>query len=219
MENNVIKRQVEALEGLYNHFNERLFEGRLPSIALTIQSKGRKNAYGWCTVNEVWEQQEKVTPNIEEGEVTNVEVKNFHEINMSAEHMNRGVYDVTSTLLHEMVHLSNLCKGIKDCNPKTQNHNAKFKEEAERIGFQVEKVEKRGWARTILTPELEKMIDEVVVIDVFNAARVNIAPPTKKKKETKAKLTYICGCGNELKTTKDLNLICGDCNEEYKKYE
>ena len=72
MENNIIKRQTEALEGLYNHFNEKLFEGRLPSIALTIQSKGRKNVLGWCTTGQIWQQQEKV------------DVRDFYEINMPA---------------------------------------------------------------------------------------------------------------------------------------
>lgn len=216
MENNIIKRQTEALEGIYNHFNQKLFDGRLPSIALTIQSKGRKNAYGWCTTGQVWQQQEKIN----DGEETKVDVKDFYEINMSAEHMNRGVYDVTCTLLHEMVHLSNLCKGINDCNPKTQNHNTKFKEEAERIGLAVEKVEKRGWARTSLTPQLEEEIDRIVEIDVFNAARVNIEAPQKKKKVSKTRITYCCKtCGTEFKSSKDLNLFCGDCEQPFIKYE
>lgn len=216
MENNIIKRQTEALEGLYNHFNEKLFEGRLPSIALTIQTKGRKNAYGWCTTGQIWQQQEKIQNENEE----KVDVRDFYEINMSAEYMNRGVHDVTCTLLHEMVHLSNLCKGIKDCNPKTQNHNTKFKEEAERIGLIVEKVEKRGWAYTKLSPQLKEEISQLVKVDVFNAARINIAPPEKKKREVKPKITYVCGgCGTEFKSTKDMNLYCGDCNEPFKRFE
>lgn len=215
MENNIIKKQTEALEGLYNHFNEKSFEGKLPSIALTIQTKGRKNAYGWCTVGRVWQQQEKIVNDGEE----KIKIKDFFEINMAAEYMNRGVYDIAATLIHEMVHLSNLCKGIKDCNPKTQNHNKHFKEEAERVGLIVEKVEKRGWSQTSLSPELEKEIDELVKVDVFNVARVNIEQPEKKKREPKAKITYICGCGTEFKSTKDLNLICADCNEEFKKFE
>lgn len=215
MENNIIKKQTEALEGLYNHFNAKLFEGRLPSIALTIQTKGRKNAYGWCTLGQVWQQQEK----IKNGDEEKIDVKDFYEINMSAEYMNRGAYDVTSTLLHEMVHLSNLCRGIKDCNPKTQNHNTNFKEEAERIGLIVEKVEKRGWAYTELSPQLKDEIDELVKINVFNAARVNVESPEKKKRQAKPKITYVCGCGTQFKSVKDMNLICGDCNEPFKRYE
>lgn len=215
MENNIIKKQTEALEGLYNHFNQKYFEGKLPSIALTIQTKGRKEVYGWCTVGQVWQQQEKVV----EGEKEKISVKDFFEINLAAEHMNRGVYDVTATLIHEMVHLSNLCKGIKDCNPKTQNHNKHFKEEAERVGLIVEKVEKRGWARTSLSPELENEINELVEVDVFNAARVNLEQPQKKRKASKPKITYMCKCGTEFKSTKDLNLICADCNELFEKFE
>ena len=206
MENNIIKQQTVALEELFNYYNEKLFEGKLPSVALTIQSRGRQNCYGWCSVGERW---------ICKKDDENEGIQNkWYEINLSAEYMDRGIELVSSTLIHEMVHLSNLVNGIVDCNPKTQNHNKFFKELAEKVGMIVERVERRGWATTFLSDNLKSIVKESNVEDVFKAARIE---PDREDKEREKKPVnkYICGCGVVMKSTKELDIICGKCMERF----
>lgn len=201
MENNIIKEQTLALEELYNFFNEELFDGSLPSIALTIQTQGRKNCYGWCSIGERW-----ATSDNENSD------NKWYEINLSAEYMDRGINDTSSTLIHEMVHLQNSINGINDCNPKTQNHNKAFKESAERVGLVVEKIDRKGWARTSLSPELQELVIKSNVGDVFKAARM-IAETSERTKKPINK--YACDCGVVMKSTKELNLICGKCMSKF----
>lgn len=203
--NNILQRQTEILCVMYRDFNVALFENSLDDVAITIQSKGRRNCYGWFTLDKVWSG-ESSNENRDEG--------TYNEINISAEHMNRGIYEVAGTLIHEMVHYCNFKNGIKDSNPKTGNHNKDFKELAEKVGLVVEKSEKHGYSTTYLSDELKKKIDEFNYIDCFNVARIS-ATKEKEKKEKKPQKKYRCGCGVEIKTTKELEIICARCNEKF----
>lgn len=205
MENNIIKQQTLALEGLYNFFNKELFEESLPSIALTIQTQGRKNCYGWCSVGERW-----IATKTKDSSGNTV--AKWYEINLSAEYMDRGIEDTSSTLIHEMVHLQNIINGINDCNPKTQNHNKFFKESAEKVGLIVEKVDRRGWARTSLSDRLKELIKDSNVENVFNVARIT---PESIEREKKPVNKYVCECGVIMKSTKELNIICGKCMSQF----
>lgn len=200
MENNIIKEQTLALEGLFNHFNKELFNGELPAVALTIQSQGRKNCYGWCSVGERWVCEKE-----------NETIK-WYEINLSAEYMDRGIELVSATLIHEMVHLWNGFNGIMDCNPKTQNHNKHFKEKAEEVGLIVEKMDRRGWASTSLSEQLVECIKASNIEDVFKAARITVEVEARKKKPVNK---YVCSCGVTMKTRKELDIICGKCMERF----
>lgn len=200
MENNIIKQQTIALELLFDYFNHKLFGRELPAVALTIQSQGRKNCYGWCSVGERWVCKE-----------LDLVVK-WYEINLSAEYMDRGIEQVSATLIHEMVHLWNGINGINDCNPKTQNHNKHFKTKAEEVGLVVEKMDKKGWAITYLSDSLKELIKESKIEDVFNCSRM-VAEKVEKEKKPVNK--YVCGCGIVMKSTKELDIICGKCMERF----
>lgn len=200
MENNIIKEQTLALEGLYTYFNKELFNGELPAVALTIQTQGRKNCYGWCSVGERWICKE-----------ADIESK-WYEINLSAEHMDRGIELVSATLIHEMVHLWNGINGIVDCNPKTQNHNKLFKDKAGQVGLIVEKMDRKGWAKTSLSEKLVECVKNSNIDDVFKAARMMVEVQEKEKKPVNK---YVCGCGIVMKSTKELDIICGKCMERF----
>lgn len=200
MKNNIIKQQTLALEGLYSYFNKELFKDELPAVALTIQTQGRKNCYGWCSVGERWE--------CKEADLVN----RWYEINLSAEYMDRGIELVSSTLIHEMVHLWNGINGINDCNPKTQNHNKHFKEKAEQVGLIVEKMDRKGWAKTSLSDKLIQLVKDSGIEDVFKAARMMAK---KEEKEKKPVNKYVCSCGIVMKSTKELDIICGKCMERF----
>lgn len=200
MENNIIKQQTLALEGLYIYFNKELFNDSLPAVALTIQTQGRKNCYGWCSVGERWECKELEWAN------------KWYEINLSAEHMDRGIELISATLIHEMVHLWNGINGIDDCNPKTQNHNNSFKSKAEEVGLVVEKVDRKGWASTHLSDRLIELVKSSEIEDVFKTARITAEKVDREKKPVNK---YVCGCGIIMKSTKELDIICGKCMEKF----
>ena len=200
MENNIIKQQTEALELLFDYFNHKLFNSELPAVALTIQSQGRKSCYGWCSVGERWECKD-----------LDLRIK-WYEINLSAEYMDRGIEPVSATLIHEMVHLWNGINGINDCNPKTQNHNKNFKAKAEEVGLIVEKMDKKGWATTYLSESLKELIKASGIEDVFNCSRM---AAEKVEREKKPVNKYVCGCGIVMKSTKELDIICGKCMERF----
>lgn len=74
----------------------------------------------------------------------------LHEVVVVAEHLDRTAEDIFETLVHEAAHALNFARGVHDCSPTSQYHNAKFKETAEELGLEVAKVPNYGWAYTVL---------------------------------------------------------------------
>jgi hypothetical protein len=112
----------------------------LPLPVITIQG-GRRDALGWFA-RSCWESRD--------GAILN-------EINFVPEHLNREVFDIAETLVHELTHLANFVAGIRDCS-SNQYHNARFRERALSIGLTCARVEPFGWAKTGMTAELRKRI-------------------------------------------------------------
>ena len=212
----MLKQQIEVLEICFDYFNEKLFNSLLPIPMITIQSRGKDNCYGWCTVDQVWYKGENSDNDDNENtnEQNELQSENFYEINFSAEYLNRKFNDLMETLLHEMVHLSNITQGIDDCS-KRQFHNENFKNEAERIGLRVEKVKKFGWTDTHLTEELIMLIDELKVPkDIFVYARAD--KPVKKVTKQNTKIKLVCPkCSTKITAEDEIRVMCVDCDCEY----
>lgn len=197
------KLVISELHRAFKLFNENLFNGELPEPAILIQSRGNKKlTLGWCTVKQVWK-----------NELTKEE---RYEINLVAEGLNRGIYPVMTTLLHEMVHLHNLVNNIKDVSRGNTYHNMKFKKVAEAHGLLVEHADKIGWSLSKLQGLTMDLIDMNHFDEaVFSFGRIDLdfddaGKPRKKKKTSSRK--YICpNCGGTVRTSKDMNILCGDC--------
>lgn len=196
---------IEELHRAFNLFNKELFNGVLPEPAILVQSRGNKKlCLGWCTVNKVWK-----------NEITQEEK---YEINLVAEGLNRGIYPVMATLLHEMVHLHNLVMGIKDTSRGNTYHNMKFKQTAEQFGLMIEHADKIGWSLTSLQSSTMDLIDSARFNeDIFKFARrqsgLEKDKPRKKVKSSIRK--YVCPtCGCIIRASKLVNVICGDCLEQ-----
>jgi len=145
----------KVLTDAYNHFNTRFAESKLKDALITVQSVGRKRAYGWFAQN-AWRDKDN---------------KSFHEINIGAEHFKRSNEDIFETLLHEMAHLWNHQNGIDDCTP-TQYHKKTFAEAAKRFGLSCEKMGRFGYAKTGLTPISSEAIKALnLADDVFGIFR------------------------------------------------
>lgn len=215
-----IKNNSQAsayLEKIYNTLNLDFFSGELEVPVITIQSNVR--AYGHVTVDKVWKDSEI----------------NRYELNLGAEYLNRPIKNVVSTLLHEMTHIYNLMHNIQDTSRAGKYHNKRFKEKAESVGLLISHHERYGWTITNPSEELIVYIQEHKWEDIplFRSSGMPdlAAPPPssdsddpentgepqsgQKIKKPSSTRKYICpACGQSIRATKVVNIICGDCNKK-----
>jgi hypothetical protein len=181
-----LERAFDELKDLFP--NKDKFE--MPII--TVQSQGRKSAFGWFCENKWQDEWEK---------------RQRPEINISAEYLSRPILDIIQTLIHEMTHYSNNLDGIKDCSPN-QYHNKKFAIRCQEIGL-IAKSGYRGWSNTELSPELrERILSLDIREDAFALFRDG---ETKRKAPTKLN-KWRCGCTNARVAT-DFAATCLKCNQ------
>lgn len=202
---------IELHEAFYN-FNKKLFSNMLPEPAILIQNKGnKKNLLGWCSISPIW--------------YNNVENEKKYEINIVAEYLNRDKYEIMSTLLHEMIHLHNMVNGIKDTTRNYTYHNKNFKYGAEAHGLIVTHDKRLGWSFTKLSESTKRLVDSFdIKEEAFYLARKDFSitgSPIRwddegeeiKKKSSSKK--YVCpSCGIIVRATKDVNILCIDCDDE-----
>jgi len=186
-----------------SYFQKNVNEGA--RVLVTIQTRGKHQAYGWCSTAELWRD--------EEG--------GAYEINLSAEFTDRPLSDTLQTLIHEMVHLKNIMEKIQDCSRKGTYHNKRFKAGAEAVGLEVEESKKYGWAHTKLSDallvRLQAMFEELD--HPMAIARKEISG-MKAKAKKKEQYQYTCPtCGITFKAAVNANLTCTDCEEEMDKEE
>lgn len=204
-------RTAGYLEKIFRTLNADWFDGELEEPIITIQSTPR--AYGHVTVSKTWKRKDDWR----------------HELNLGAETLNRPIEEVVSTVMHEMVHLYNIAHGVQDCSRGGTYHNKKFRDEAQRRGLVIEHHPTYGW--TITRPS-EELIDYIITQGwndiAINRGRGIWTPPasggskagnggtepgTTPKKSSTRKL--ICPkCGQSVRATKTVNIICGDCMEK-----
>ena len=122
--------EYSSLDLAYDHFNARLFAGRLPPALITV-TRAVKNAHGYF-----WGKRFAARANGAE---------RLDEIGLNPDTMDRPVADVLSTLVHEMVHLWQLHHGKPSRN---SYHNAEFAREMERVGLMPSATGAPGGKRT-----------------------------------------------------------------------
>lgn len=209
----MLSEHNKFLEQAYQILNMVYFEDSLPEAVITIQSSQR--AYGHITVGKVWQDS----------------WDSYHEINLSAEYLNRACSAIISTLLHEMCHLYAMENNIKDTSNNYRYHNKKFKEIAEKRDLKISYHESIGWSVTEPTEKLMETIKKYHLdspIEYVRKGAYDLADGendnganggdgltgTKGKKPKKKSSTrkYICPkCGNSVRATKDVNIACLDC--------
>lgn len=204
-------RTAGYLEKMFRALNQDFFGGELEEPIITIQSTPR--VYGHVTIGKTWKRKEDWR----------------HELNLGAETLERPIEAITATMVHEMVHLYNIAHEIQDCSRGGLYHNKRFRDEAERRGLVISHHEKYGWSTT---EPSEKLIDYIIGQGWTEIAMnrgygwtpppsaggkagaggqgAGTAPP--KKSSTRK---YICPkCGQRIRATKTVNIICGDCMEQ-----
>ena len=98
-----ISEIVRKTEEMFDLFNEHFYEGELNHPAITVSPDGGRGAYGWCSINEIW----------------NASGEKYREINLCAEYLDRPIFELAATLLHEMAHLYNLMYSIQNVTTKS----------------------------------------------------------------------------------------------------
>lgn len=190
---------VAYLGKLYDFANAKLFGDELVKPVITIQRDERNKTNGWWSVQKVWKE--------------NAEDEGEHELNMTAQQLNRPINEIAATLIHEMCHQYASINKMQDCSRSGQYHNKLFKKIAETHGLKVECVDKIGWSHTELTDTTAAMIADFVK---DNPPTVIYRLPVMKGQIVKTSSTrkYLCPiCGQSVRATKVVNIICADCDE------
>lgn len=198
-------RTAGYLEKMFRALNADSFGGEIDEPIITL--KKTPAAYGHVTVSETW---------LVKGE-------GVKELNISTNYLRRPIEEIVATMLHEMTHLYNMQKGVKDTSRGYSYHNEKFRDEAQKHMISIEKDDKYGWTITKPTDELLEYILEkgwseidmnegIDLADLFGGMGKGGKPtPTKGKSNSRK---YQCPkCKMSVRATKTVNIMCGDCNE------
>ena len=202
-------RTAGYLEKIFRSLNADWFSGELEEPIITIQSTPR--AYGHVTVAKTWKRKDE----------------DRHELNLGAETLNRPIEEVVATIMHEMVHLYNIANGVQDCSRGGTYHNKRFRDEAERRGLNISHHPTYGWTITEPAEELvEYILDQGWSEISMNRGNGWTPPPSgapktgnggsgtvMPKKSSTRKLQCPC-CGNSVRATKVVRIMCMDCNEQ-----
>ncbi len=206
-----IQSAIDELQRMFKFLNNKYFNGELERPVITILTDITSGAYGWISVNKVWSSKDNSW---------------FREINLCAEHLNRPVELVITTLMHEMCHLLNIQRGVQDCSRKGRYHNQHFKEVAEARGLFVEKTAASGFNKTTPTPEFTELVKSHCRGGCFKLERAKTyrdgTPKVTKtggdgrektvSRSKQSSRKYICPvCGLTVRATKEVNIKCGDC--------
>nr|DAH15917.1 MAG TPA: SprT-like family [Bacteriophage sp.] len=184
---------ITALENIFDKLNALYFEGALPRPVITVQTTPK--AYGHCSTKKIWKS----------------ENEGMYEINLGAEFINRPKESTCATLLHEMVHLYCTENELADTCQNGRYHNKTFKAECEARDLAVEYDRANGYAHTAPTDAFKAKLAEAGIDLSVRFAR--IMQKTKAKAEREKAHRYVCPiCGQEVRTTAELSLICGHCN-------
>lgn len=190
---------TQSLHDLYDAANARFYGGHLPPVALTIQTKGKMNAYGWCSADERWRDEP--------------EREKLREVNISAEYLARPFDDVLGTLLHEMVHVYHFHNGISGVSRGGRYHNVQFRDDANARGLQMEKHPTHGWTLTYLSDSgrafLYEQMEHAAAFRLFRN-EATTTPGTRRKPTWKHTCT---SCGLVARTNVQATLRCEACDE------
>ena len=205
-------RVTQYLNKVFKLINSEYFDNELEMPTITIQST--VGAYGHVTTSKVWK--------TESGKAS-------YELNIGADYLDRPIENIVATLIHEGCHLYAMQNGIKDTSNRGVYHNKRFKALAEDRGLIIEKHSRYGW--TITTPSeatinfcIDNDLQEVLITrhtgitftGVGTGKNGNGTPvkPTAPKKGNSIKWICPC-CGAIVRSTKILNIVCGDCHEKF----
>lgn len=224
----ITKKQFTTLNDLFDYYNEMLFNGELKNCLVNMSR--HKGAHGFFAP-ERWKEST-------EGEIV-------HEISLNPDTMNRTPKEWQSTLVHEMVHLwqeqtGNTERrgyhGKKFANKMElvgliASHNGRLG--GRRTGQSMTHyVQENGPFEIAFNAIEETQLEGLKLPFVPNRQQSNLsaviaglgsgsgddedeAPEPKQRLLSGVKIKYECSCKNRVWGKPSLNIICGECNENF----
>lgn len=206
-----MSRLTGELEKIFRLLNQDLFGGVLPTPIITVIPTPR--AYAHYVPFDIW----------------NTKTDNKREINIASGTLDRPLENIIASLVHEMVHMYNDCiLNEQDTSNKGVYHNRIFKREAEAHGLEVTRSERYGYSHTSPSDTLLAWVlehDELREVEMCraNPALGSISVGTHMGNKSTESIganpnshhrKYICPmCGCSCRATKQINILCMDCNE------
>lgn len=215
-----MSRAIAQLEGMYRELNHDFWGDALPLPIITVQSK--PGSWGHATTHKVWTSKDEPR----------------YELNISAECVGRSIEQIVDTLLHEMVHIHCRENDIQEVSRGGSYHNGTFKAIAESHGCYCIKTEKYGWNTEpddrLIEYTLSKDWTEIRIgrnpfwglLEGLNGAieggttEGGTKPEIKPGKKPSSTRKYQCPCcGMSVRATKEVRVLCMDCNVQLEKVD
>ena len=185
------------LQEMFDFFNQKLFEGKLPNCLISLQrSRGAAGYFSYSS----WE---------------NEKGKKIDEIALNPSGFkDKDLKTILSTLVHEMCHLWQSYFGKPG---KNSYHNQEWADKMQVVGLMPSHIGKKGGNQTgykmshfVLTGGLyEKSFNE---LEQLGGKMSWIESIGEEKKNYVKKRKYICRqCNIKLWGKSKLNIVCGDC--------
>lgn len=193
------QRVSQYLVKVFKLVNETYFNNSLDIPTITVQST--IGAYGHVSVQKVWHNEETAT----------------HELNLSADYLNRPIENIVATLIHEACHLYAMQNHIKDTSNHGIYHNKRFKALAEARDLKISRHEKYGWTITEPTEKLldfciENQLEDIQIVRQSSFMLIGTPGKTVTRKPSSTRKYFCPCCGNSFRATKNINVLCLDCN-------
>ena len=206
-----MSRLTGQLEKCFRLLNEHFFQNALDAPIITVSPTS--HAYGHYTPFDAW--------------VSNEEGK--REINIASATLDRPLEEIVATLLHELCHMyDDTVLHVLD-SKDGYYHIFWLYRTAVTHGLNCERVPRYGYARTTPSDELLEFLldhDEIREIELCRAKDC-ISPLSGGKGTDGSKPTvpgtsksnsrrWTCPkCGAIVRSTRTVNIICGDCLERF----
>lgn len=189
---------VSQFEEIFTALNIKYFNGELKKAIITIGANKRVKMA------------QKFTKRSISGNTTSFGIE------LNADQLNKPIEETIGEILHEMIHEYCSENGIKDTSSQSgAYHNKRFKEQAEAHGLIAIRDEKYGWSITKPSQDLIRFIDQQGW-KTMNLTGIAFTDECIDKKSSTRK--WICPkCGNTIRSTKEVRVICADCMELFVK--
>ncbi|MFH0899130.1 MAG: SprT-like domain-containing protein [Pseudomonadota bacterium] len=196
-------QQFSAYQAMYDYFNRELFGGVLPPVILNFSRRARSLGF---FAPERWDNGRSVT----------------HEISLNPSYLKTlDPVEVSSTLVHEMVHLWQQEHGTPS---RIGYHNAEWAEEMEALGLIPSDTGKPG-GRKVGQHMAHYLDEDGIFAHAFRRMPVDILLPWQCIPEpdgeggvgkSRKKVTYMCpGCAAKVWGRPGLVILCGPCGEPF----
>lgn len=190
-----ISAAIKFLEDAFDVLNAEYFESALSKTLITIQNT--PHAYGHYAPYEAWKETDGT---------------GHREINLGAGTLDRPITETISTLVHEMTHHYCDSNGIKDTSRSGHYHNKRFKVEAEKRGLIIAHADGIGWSLTTPSEELVAFCETQGWTGIDIKRLGGCATDAPKGKVQSSTRKYVCPlCGQSVRATKTVSIICGNC--------